>query len=238
MQTFLTTHENTDDKYEESSEKLEQVFDDIATICAQENKEKVEEYLNGNSDGLEGFNQAKIWSLKKKLAPKNSEEPPMAKKDSKGNLISDKSLLEKLYLDTYVNRLKPNKMASGLEDLEELKEYLFKLRYENCKAKKSKDWSVDDLEKALKSAKNNKARDAHGHIYEIFKYGGADLKSSLVKMFNLIRYSQDYPDILKPSNITSLYKKKGEKSNLDNDRGIFSVVKLRSMTSMTSLIAA
>ena len=84
LQTFLTTHENTDDKYEESSEKLEQVFDDIATICAQENKEKVEEYLNGNSDGLEGFNQAKIWSLKKKLAPKNSEEPPWLKKTLRG----------------------------------------------------------------------------------------------------------------------------------------------------------
>ena len=66
----------------------------------------------------------------------------------------------------------------------------------------------------------------YGHIYEIFKHGGSDLKSSLLKMFNLIKSSQEYPDILKPSNITSLYKKNGEKSNLDNDRG------------MTSLIAA
>ena len=78
-------------------------------------------------------------------------------------------MLEKLYLDTYVEWLKPNKMAPGLENLEKLKEYLFNLRYENCKNKKSKDWSEDDLNKALKALKNNKARDAHGHIYELFK---------------------------------------------------------------------
>ena len=58
-------------------------------------------------------------------------------------------------------------MAEGMENLEKLKEYLFKLRYENCKSKKSKEWSKDDLEKALKNLKNNKARDAHG-IFMMF----------------------------------------------------------------------
>ena len=115
----------------------------------------------------------------------------MAKKDSKGNLITDKSLLEKLYLDTYVDRLKPNKMAEGLENLENLKEYLFNLRYENCKSVKSDEWSEVDLEKALKNLKNNKARDAHGHIYEIFKFGGGDLKKSLLQMFNRIKENHD-----------------------------------------------
>ena len=76
--------------------------------------------------------------------------------------------------------------------------------------------------------KNNKARDAHWHIYEIFKCGGKDLKKSMLKMFNLVKEKQIYPDILKPSNITSLYKKKGEKADLNNDWGIFNVVKLRS----------
>ena len=51
----------------------------------------------------------------------------MDKKDPKGNLITDKRLLEKLYLDTYVDRLKPNRIAPGLENLEKLKEYLFQL---------------------------------------------------------------------------------------------------------------
>jgi 6-pyruvoyl-tetrahydropterin synthase len=78
--------------------------------------------------------------------------------------------------------------------------------------------------------KNNKARDAHGHVYEPFKFGGKDLKDSMVRMFNIIKKKKkEYPDIFKPSNITSLYKKKGEKADLNNDRGIFNIVKIRSI---------
>ena len=77
--------------------------------------------------------------------------------------------------------------------------------------------------------KNNKARDGHGHVYELFKYGGNDLKDSLIKMCNIIKQKQIYPEVLKPSNITSLYKRKGEKSDLNNDRGVFNVVKISSI---------
>ena len=100
---------------------------------------------------------------------------------------------------------------------------------DSCKTKKTIEWNSDDLEKSLKSMKNNKARDAHGHVYEIFKFGGDDLKDSLLKMLNNIKKKQIYPDIFKPSNITSLYKRKGEKSDLNNDRGVFNVVKIRSI---------
>ena len=79
--------------------------------------------------------------------------------------------------------------------------------------------------------KNNKACDAHAHAHkhEIFKFGGNDLKESLLKMLNLAKKKQIYPDIFKPSNITSLHKRKGEKSDFDNDRGIFNAVKIRSI---------
>ena len=48
-------------------------------------------------------------------------------------------------------------------------------------------------------------------------------------MFNLIKKKQIYPDFLKPSNISSFYKNKGSKSDLNNERGVFVVVKLRSI---------
>ena len=175
--------------YNEKNELLEKVIDKIASICAQKNKETVEEYFSKEDDGLEGFNQARIWSLKKKLAPKNSEEPPMAKKDRHGNLVTEKSLLEKLYLETYIERLKPNKIENNLKSLEKLKEFLFEIRYENCKTERSNDWSKNDLDKTLKTLKNKKARDAHGHTYEIFKYGGADLKKSILQMLQRMSLS-------------------------------------------------
>jgi hypothetical protein len=93
----------------------------------------------------------------------------------------------------------------------------------------SDDWSIIQLEKVLKSLKNGKARDPHGHIYELFKYAGNDLKSSLLRFCNLVKKKQIYPFILQPSNISSFYKLKGERSDLNNDRGVFNVVKVRSI---------
>ena len=121
LKTYLATNDNTEEGFDEKKDELETILEEIAEKCAQKNKDIIDEYFGSGDDGLDGFNQAKTWALKNKLSPKNADEPPMAKKDSKGNLITDKKLLEKVYMDTYIERLKPNKMAPGLENLEKLR---------------------------------------------------------------------------------------------------------------------
>ena len=69
------------------------------------------------------------------------------------------------------------------------------MRIEQSKSEVTNDWSMDDLEKVLKTLKNGKARDAHGHMYELFKNGGNDLKLSLLKLFNLVKNKQINPNI-------------------------------------------
>lgn len=88
---------------------------------------------------------------------------------------------------------------------------------------------MDDLEKALKGFKNGKARDQHGHVYELFKFGGKDLKVSPLKLFNIVKKTQQYPSIFQPANITSFWKQKCCKSELENDRGVFNCTKIRSL---------
>ena len=48
-------------------------------------------------------------------------------------------------------------------------------------------------------------------------------------MFNRIKNQQIYPEIVQISNILSFYKNKGAKNDLNNDRGVFNVIKLRSI---------
>ena len=227
----LSKLENNDDirGAEKVREDLNDVREDIAKICCETNRKIVEEYLGTWNDGIEGFSQPKTWKLKKKLAPKNTFDPPAAKKDKSGNMVTDKEGLETLYIDTYKDRLKPNTIADGLEDLKSLKEYLFQLRLKYSSRIVTDDWEMADLEKVLKSLKNGKARDPHGHIYELYKYAGKDLKYSLLKFVNIVKRKQIYPEILQYSNISSFYKKKGEKADLSNDRGVFNVVKIRSI---------
>ena len=92
-----------------------------------------------------------------------------------------------------------------------------------CSRRISPDWNMKDLENMLKKLKRNKAIDAHGHVFELFKFGGRSLKISLLKMFNLTKSEQIYPTIFQPSNISSIYKSKGSKSDLNSDRGVCSM---------------
>ena len=62
------------------------------------------------------------------LVPKNSEDPPSAKMNQEGELVTDRTELEKLYLQTYIDRLKPNPVPVKLKDIFELKNLLFDLR--------------------------------------------------------------------------------------------------------------
>ena len=56
------------------------VVEEIASICAKKNKDLVKDYLGTSTEEDEPHDQLKTWRLKKKIAPKNSEDPPSAKK--------------------------------------------------------------------------------------------------------------------------------------------------------------
>ena len=70
------------------------------------------------------------------IAPKN-KDPPMAKFDEQGNLITSKESLKKLYLDTYIKRLEDREIAEGLDDIRDLKEELWQRRLMHAKTVKT-----------------------------------------------------------------------------------------------------
>ena len=208
---------------------LSDIDESIGKMCAEKNRAHVKDLLKSSDEEIDGVNQSKIWDLKKRLLNKNVILPPAAKKNENGILVTDRDELEELYVETYETRLAPNPTSDDLEELKMLKSQLFSFNTRSAQSVVTEDWTIRDLEVALNSCKNNKARDIYGHTYELFKYGGKDLKGSLLSMFNRVRRSQTYPSIFFPSTITSIWKKKGEQSNLNNDRGIFNVTKIRSI---------
>jgi hypothetical protein len=127
-----------------------------------------------------------------------------------------------------MDRLSHKPIRQEYQELKELKENLFALRYKIASMTKSDDWKVEQIEKNCKSLKNSKARDAIGFIYELFKppYAGPDVYESLCKLFNISKKELEIPDFFELMSITSLYKNKGLKSDLGNERGIFNVPKV------------
>ena len=81
----------------------------------------------------------------------------------------------------------------------------------------------------LKKLKSNKSGDPLGYINEIFKFNiaGSDLRASVKNMCNSIKEKMTVPDILQIADITCLYKGKGAKNDLANERGIFGIPRLK-----------
>ena len=149
-----------------------------------------------------------MWKLKKKLSPQNLEVP-MAMQDQAGNLISGKDGLRQLYQTTYEDRLAHKPIKDGWEDVQNLKETLFRHRMQLSSDIKSKDWNVSDIKKICKKLKSGKARDRDDLIFELFKpdLAGDDLMLSLSHMFNGIKSNLLIPNFLQKMAITSHVQK-------------------------------
>ena len=195
-----------------------------ASKSAEIIKEKVSEMKL--ADGV--FSQVGFWKIRQKFCPQ-ARDPPMAKKDENGLLITSPNLLKDLYLRTYKHRLRQRDIKPELMDILFLKTELWESRLDELLLKKSSPWSSDDLDKVLKSLKNNKTRDPVGMINEIFKPGcaGKDLKLALLHLFNGIKANQFIPEYMNLSNITTIFKNSKSKLNMDSERGIFILTSLK-----------
>ena len=127
--------------------------------------------------------------------------------------------------------MRSREIAPGLEDIRSLKEDLWLRRLTLLKSVKTPDWTLAELEKALKQLNKNKARDPFGWLNDIFspEIAGKDLKNSLLKLLNGIKMEKTVPEFLRTPDITTIYKNKGEKMKLQNDRGIFKLSVIRTI---------
>ena len=90
---------------------------------------------------------------------------------------------------------------------------------------------MEDLEYVLTRLKEGKTRDPNGWVNELFSNGvaGKHLKTSLLTLFNKMKMENYIPDFIRKADVATIYKGKGEKCDLENDRGIFLVTTFRSI---------
>ena len=211
---------------EDVKEKIEQIENEIGEEVVQENFKVISETVKEfGGDNLNGSGRKKVWEALKKKFPKNANVMPVGKKDNKGNIITNHEQLKQLYLKTYVQRLRNRPMKDNLQVLKSMKNELFEIRLKIAQANESKPWKMIHLETVLKALKKNKSRDPSGWVNELFMDGvlGKNLKVSLLHMLNKIRESNKIPDFVRLADVSTIYKGKGPKSELVNDRGIFVV---------------
>ena len=220
-----------EDKKQEVRINIEKTEMEISDLSAKENRNKIVENFSQLADIDGATNQAGVWAIHRKIFPKNCESLPFAKQNMDGKIVSSQKELKTLYLETFSRRLRHRPMKQNMEYLKQMKEELCSKRLEIARNIKSKSWNLDDLMKILSSLKDGKSRDPHGLINEIFKpgVGGKDFQLSFLQMANLTKMNLIIPKFMQYADIVSIYKGKGSKMDLDNDRGIFIVNLFRSI---------
>ena len=177
-------------------------------------------------DGAFSLNNA--WKLKKKLFPRCSDSP-FALNDKNGNLVADYDGILEVMKEEFVFRLRNREMKDEYLELKELKEYLCQLRLRITKNSDFQKWSMQQLIKAVAKLKNNKCKDPHGHINELYKSMGEDGMKSLLDMLNQIKLEIIIPSKLNVSNVSTIYKGKGSMHDVLNLRGIFKLPIIRNI---------
>ena len=212
---------------EELQHDLDLIEKKLAENISREKSNSVRDHLN--SLKINGtFSQLRLWKVRQKVCPRPAD-PPMAKKDTNGNLVTAPKQLKKLYSDTYKHRLRNRVMKEDLIDIYFLKKDLWASRLIELEKNKTDGWNLQELRLSLKSLKTNKTTDPNDMINELFKDGclGNDLEQALLLLFNGIKNTGVIPEYLLKQNISSIYKNKGSRLELKNDRGIFILTTLK-----------
>ena len=211
-----------------SKQKLKDIESELAEKMAEDMFKIVEEEVSKVDCETGGFNSGHLWKLKSKLRPKFNDQPT-AMVNSNGRIVTSVEDIKSVHVEHFKKVLENRTIKSGLEEHQKLREELCTKRINNAKLNKTPDWNIEDVKFVITNLKKKKSRDPLGHSNELFQMAGSDLTCAVLKCMNRIKDQQTFPQCLQKYNITSIYKNKGSRKDLNFYRGIFRATVLRSI---------
>ena len=207
-------------RLEDSCSKI-QLDDQVADKIFERNRKMIIEQVGSMVDTSSNLSRIKMWKIKQRVCPKQDVTYAVAKSNKNGEMVTNKTELKNLYVETYRERLKHREMKPAYAQLMDLKENLFNVRIKLSKMRKTEHWKQSDLLKVTKHLKTKKASDPKGLVSEIFKpnVAGTDLFESLLLLCNKVKEECEIPTFLEWTNISSIYKRKGQNYNIPTKMG-------------------
>ena len=216
---------------EDLEERIKAIEDDIGENVISENHKVILDTVKELGDDFEGVERRQLWKMLKKKFPKKLNAVPIGKKNNQGQIVTNHMELKHLYLNSYTQRLRNRPIKEEFEEIKSIKEEIFYKRIKISLTRKSEPWTMMNLESVLKKLKKDKARDPNGWANELFKDGvaGWNLKISLLDFLNNMKSQNFIPEFVRMADVATIYKGKGSKNELINERGVFIVTIIRSI---------
>ena len=163
-----------------------------------------------------GIKEETFWEFRKKISSKRNERK-VAMKNKEGELQTEPEEIKKVFKDFYNSLFKV--------DIDESEEAKTKEEIGKILAKGQEQEvlliSKDDIIKAKKTLKKNKAGDQEGWNNEMILYGGSKMIEALEILFNRKMKELRVPTEWEDMEVVSIYKNKGSRNEMKNRRGIF-----------------
>lgn len=150
-------------------------------------------------------------SLKKTYGPRSNGSTPVLTADDSTLLLDKSEILSRWaeHFNTVLNK-RSHVCDAALQDIPQLPTLVHLDRVPNC----------TEVTKAIKQQAAGKAPGPDGIPPEVYKCGGDHMAVTLTKLFRVFWIKGEVPQELKDASIIHLYKRKGNRSQCDNHRGI------------------
>ena len=197
-------------------EKLDEIGEESNNILTDKMHRKIDTIVEGNGKLID------LWKIRKQILNKN--EKRIAIKNTEGKLLTDEQEIINRYQEYNKNLLKARPPKVQTKEFVNLIEQQFKLNYNDKNYEDdeiNKKFELNELKNQIKNLKNGKAPGPDELTNEVIKNMGESMINNMLDMINYIWEKEEVPEDLMKIQIKSIYKGKGDISELKNQRGLF-----------------
>ena len=166
------------------------------------------------------FSPNNFWQLCKKNR-KSTNTMGTSVITEAGNEVFGEDLIKDTYMKEFTHRLRQRQISPELKNYEKRTRLLCQLYIEQAKSNMSPEYSVEELDNVVKNLKRKKSPGRDSLPPEIPLNWGGKLKNLTLAVMNNIKNSHEIPVQWLNVLISTIYKNKGNKKILVNQRGIF-----------------
>ena len=207
--------EKEEAKEQEMKDKYIRIKEEIIQYISDTQRKELSKMISEKNNGKVDF-----WKIIKDIKRKPEEQEKLKNKD--GIMTNNMKEILELKREYYKNLYKKAEMNNE-EIIEEqkMKEEIMEQMENRKDDNMNKDFTEEEIQDAMKELKKNKAPGPDGITNEMIQEGGEVITKLMTTFFNkLLEDEEKLPASWKTGDIVSIYKGKGNKADLTNQRGL------------------
>ena len=186
----------------------------VATLHKERIKYTLENLTIDNT-----FSPDRFWKLCKRTRTKC--ETGMSVETEEGCELYGDEAVRNAYMNEFMYRLRKREISKDLQNYEDQTELLCKLYLERAPEMKGPPYTKAELDKVRKNLKKGKSPGRDKFPPDIFKVGGDKFQHCVLDTLNRVKEDNSIPDQWTQVQVSTMYKNKGKRKRLINQRGIF-----------------